>query len=107
MRTRGGHRHELDGTEAEGQMNGEGGYQKENGKRNTGQKNKSAQENGDAAKQLGQDSEPGHEMRRRDTESVENGGEGIRSTRKLGEAMLDETKADEQAQREKSPASGG
>src|SRR4029453_6343386 len=99
------HGHELDRTEPVGQMHSKNSHQQKRGHRQTDQGHEGAQKYCQAAEQLGQYGDPHHEVWRWHGKRVQDRGECLRALRQLGETVLYETNANDQAQRNRGPAS--
>jgi len=72
-------------------MDGEDCYEEKHGHRQTNKGEESSEQDGKAADELGQDGKPCHEVRRRDAQRMQDGGEVFGPLGQLGEPVLHKT----------------
>src|SRR5215469_9486185 len=90
------HTQELDRAEPVGEMNRQHRYEKNRGHRHACKRDKSSEQDSEAAEEFRQNGEPCHEMRRRHGHRMQDGGECFRPPGQFRQTMLYETVANNQ-----------
>ena len=101
LRTAGSDGDQLDGAESELKVNPEHCDEQDCCHGQCKQGYEAAGEYGEAADYFDQDGKPGHQVRGWYGEAVQRGGEDFRATNELGVAVLDEAKANHEAERKR------